>query len=129
MELKLFGFIEEVLDELEDRRPMLEEISKEIEDFFEEILRGTEKGYLNINTRVKGSKSLKEKIIRNQYYQKYETKELLFQNVPDIIGVRIECRFSYKMKQTYINTLSVSLTKKVKQITNGILIVKGLISC
>lgn len=93
MELKLFGFIEEVLDELEDRRPMLEEISKEIEDFFEEVLRGTEKGYLNINTRVKGFKSLKEKIIRNQYYQKYETKELLFQNVTDIIGVRIECRF------------------------------------
>ena len=42
---------------------------------------------------MKSSKSLKEKIIRNQYYQKYETKELLFKNVPDIIGVRIECRF------------------------------------
>lgn len=93
MELKLFGFIEEVLDELENRRVVFEEISKEIEDFFEDILRGTEKGYLNINTRVKGAKSLKEKIIRNQYYQKYETKELLFQNVPDLIGARIECRF------------------------------------
>lgn len=93
MELKLFGFIEEVLDELEDRRPGFEEASKEIENFFEEILSETEKGYLNINTRVKSSKSLKEKIIRNQYYQKYETKELLFKNVPDIIGVRIECRF------------------------------------
>ena len=93
MELKLFGFIEEVLDELEDRRLGFEEASKEIENFFEEILSETEKGYLNINTRVKSSKSLKEKIIRNQYYQKYETKELLFKNVPDIIGVRIECRF------------------------------------
>lgn len=93
MELKLFGFIEEVLDELEDRRPGFEEASKEIENFFEEILSETEKGYLNINTRVKSSNSLKEKIIRNQYYQKYETKELLFKNVPDIIGVRIECRF------------------------------------
>ena len=112
MELKLFGFIEEVLDELESRRAVLEEVSKELADFFEEILDGTNKGYLNINTRVKGANSLKEKIIRNQYYQKYETKELLFQNVPDIIGVRIECRFIqdeadlYKYIKRYFNEKS-----------------------
>jgi len=93
MALELFGFIEEVLEELEERREDLEEISKEIGDFFEETLRDAEKGYLNISTRVKGSNSLKEKMIRNQYYPKYKTKELLFQNVSDIIGVRIECRF------------------------------------
>lgn len=93
MELKLFGFIESVLDQLEEMKPMLEEIGSEIEAFFESILLTTNKGYLNINTRVKSQKSLKEKIIRNQYYQKYNTKETLFENVPDIIGIRLECRF------------------------------------
>ncbi len=93
MELKLFGFIDEVLQELDDRRINLAQISEEIEVFFEELLMSAEKGFLNINSRVKSSKSLKEKIIRNQYYQKYNTKEALFKHLPDIIGVRIECRF------------------------------------
>lgn len=93
MELKLFGFIEEVLEQLEEMRPMLEEVGSDIEGFFEDLLVRTNAGYLNINTRVKSQKSLKEKIIRNQYYQKYDTKEILFENVPDIIGIRLECRF------------------------------------
>lgn len=109
MELKLFGFIEEVLEELERRRPELEEKAKELEIFFEETLDRIDNGFLNMNARVKSSKSLKEKIIRNQYYQKYSTKEALFENVPDIIGVRIECRFIqdeadlYKFIKRYFN--------------------------
>lgn len=93
MELKLFGFIDEVLQELDERRFGLVQIAEEIEVFFEELLMSAEKGFLNINSRVKSSKSLKEKIIRNQYYQKYNTKEALFKHLPDVIGVRIECRF------------------------------------
>lgn len=93
MELKLFGFIEEVLEALEDKREGLEKVAKELENYFEDILMQAEKGYLNMNTRVKSASSLKEKIIRNQYYQKYNTRELLFKHVPDIIGMRIECRF------------------------------------
>lgn len=93
MELKLFGFIEEVLEELKLMKSTLETIGEEIEGFFEDILTRTNKGYLNINMRVKSESSLKEKIIRNQYYQKYNTKESLFNNVTDIIGIRIECRF------------------------------------
>ena len=93
MELKLFGFIEDVLQSLEDKRIILDQVAEEIECFFENLLIEAEKGYLNINSRVKSAKSLKEKIIRNQYYQKYDTKEALFKHLPDVIGVRIECRF------------------------------------
>lgn len=93
MELKLFGFIEDVLQTLEEKKMGLNQVAEEIESFFENLLIEAEKGYLNINSRVKSAKSLKEKIIRNQYYQKYNTKESLFKHLPDIIGVRIECRF------------------------------------
>lgn len=109
MELKLFSFIEDVLQALQDLKPRLEVISEEIEGFFEDLLAATDRGYININTRVKTQKSLKEKIIRNHYYQKYETKEALFENVPDIIGVRLECRFIedetdiYKFLKKYFN--------------------------
>lgn len=114
MELKLFGFIEEVLKMLEDKRPELEQVAGEIEDFFENLLMKTDNGFLNMNARVKTSRSLKEKIIRNQYYQKYRSKEALFEHLPDIIGVRIECRFIqhesdlYKFIKRYFNEKSKS---------------------
>ena len=68
---KLFGFIEDVLQTLEEKKMGLNQVAEEIESFFENLLIEAEKGYLNINSRVKSAKSLKEKIIRNQYYQKY----------------------------------------------------------
>ncbi|WP_069998947.1 GTP pyrophosphokinase [Cellulosilyticum sp. I15G10I2] len=109
MELKLFAFIEEILSSLEDRKESLDQVSKELEVFFEELLYTANKGYININSRVKSKKSLKEKIIRNDYYQKYDTKEKLFDNIPDIIGLRLECRFIqdeteiYKFLKKYFN--------------------------
>ena len=101
MELKLFGFIEEILNTLEDMKENLEEVSEELEVFFEQLLYTANKGYININTRVKSRKSLKEKIIRNDYYQKYDTKEKLFDNTPDIIGLRLECRFIQDETEIY----------------------------
>ncbi|MDF2614159.1 MAG: RelA/SpoT domain protein [Clostridia bacterium] len=109
MELKLFSFIEEVLNALEEMRPSLEEVSEELEGFFEQLLFGANKGYININSRVKSKKSLKEKIIRNDYYQKYDTVETLLENIPDLIGIRLECRFTgdeteiYKFIKKYFN--------------------------
>lgn len=93
MELKLFSFIEETVTALEEKRTLLEQVTNEIEAFFENLLIESEKEYLNINSRVKTAKSLKEKMIRNQYYQKYENVDALFKNITDIIGIRIECRF------------------------------------
>lgn len=101
MELKLFGFIEEVLEELDKMKVQLEEVSEEIETYFEELLCATNKGYININSRVKSKKSLKEKIIRNDYYQKYDTKEKLFDNISDLIGIRLECKFVQDETEIY----------------------------
>ncbi|PHV70209.1 (p)ppGpp synthetase [Sporanaerobium hydrogeniformans] len=101
MELKLFHYIDEVLAELEDMREELEEISTEIELFFEKLLFTAEKGFVNMNTRVKSKKSLKEKIIRNDYYQKYTTIETVLENLPDLIGIRIECRFNQDEAELY----------------------------
>lgn len=93
MGLKLFSFIDEVAAYLEESRSELEVASKEIEKYFEDILIDSNEGYLNINTRVKSSFSLKEKIIRNNYYNKYSKPKELLANLSDLIGIRVECRF------------------------------------
>ncbi|MDR3084891.1 MAG: hypothetical protein LBU47_01100, partial [Christensenellaceae bacterium] len=48
---------------------------------------------VGINTRVKGEESLKEKILRRGLYKKHTYAETILDNMPDLIGLRVECRF------------------------------------
>lgn len=93
MELEIFQYIDKVLDQLEDMKVDLDIASREIEEFFERMLHGTSEGYINVNSRVKSKHSLKEKIIRYDYFNTYKTVDALFEDLSDLIGIRIECRF------------------------------------
>lgn len=112
MELEMFGFINEVLNHLEGMKINLDIASRELEYFFEEMLEHSNEGYLNINSRVKSKQSLKEKMLRYDYYTKYKTVEGVFNHLSDLIGIRIECRFIgdesmiYKLLRKYFNVAS-----------------------
>ncbi|MGD8191884.1 GTP pyrophosphokinase [Brevibacillus ginsengisoli] len=101
MELELFSFIESVTEHLEDSRNELEIVSRDMRLYFEKVLGAYSEGYLNINSRVKSASSLKEKILRNSYYKKYQSPHQLMYNLSDLIGVRIECRFMEDEKEIY----------------------------
>lgn len=109
MELGMFNFIEQSGEYLEGSRESLEVACRDIEVYFQEILLSSNEGYLNVNSRIKSISSLKEKILRNNYYKKYKSLEELFSNLSDLIGVRIECRFVedenkiYKMLKKHFN--------------------------
>ncbi len=93
MELEVFKFTNESLFILHKLKNNLNHASDFLDDFFFNLLNNSCDGFFNISTRVKSSSSLKEKIIRNNYYLKYKTPEELFYNLSDLIGIRIECRF------------------------------------
>lgn len=93
MELEIFQYIDSVLDELENMKVDLDIASREISNFFERLMNNAHDGYLNINSRVKSKHSLKEKIIRYDYFNTYKTVDALFDDLSDLIGLRIECRF------------------------------------
>lgn len=101
MRLKIFNFVDEVIEELEEIENDLEDASKSLEKFFEEILQVGEKDYMNLISRIKTSDSLREKILRNEYYKKYENPRQVIDNLSDLIGVRIECRFIEDEKVIY----------------------------
>lgn len=100
MELQIFSFIEEVTEYLQSLKGELESASDDIEEYFEEVLFSDQEP-LNINSRVKSVSSLKEKILRNNYYKKYESPEGLISNLSDLIGIRVECRFIEDEKKVY----------------------------
>ena len=101
MALKLFDFVEDTISLLENRGEIFEKASENIEIYFKNILQEDSEGYLNINARVKSSISLKEKILRNNYYRKYNDSEELLDNLSDLIGIRIECRFIQDENEIY----------------------------
>lgn len=101
MELELFNFVESVSEYLEDSRSELKSACRDIRLYFQEVLKTYSEGYLNINSRVKSTSSLKEKILRNGYYKKYKSPQQLISNLSDLIGIRIECRFIEDEKEIY----------------------------
>lgn len=101
MGLNMFCFIDDAARYLESMKDELDIASKDIELYFEDVLQSFEEGYLNISSRVKSAVSLKEKIIRNNYYKKYKSPEELIPNLSDLIGIRIECRFIQDEAEIY----------------------------
>ena len=109
MPLAEFRYIDKALTTLDEKREQLEVISKLLQMEFTEIMSLYTMEYLNITTRVKGRDSLKEKILRQGYYKKYNDPIRLIYQLSDLIGVRIECRFEqderaiYKMLKKHFN--------------------------
>lgn len=109
MSLREFEYIDEAVELLNEITPTLNMLSEELVKYFECILNINEQEYLNVNSRVKSEYSLREKIIRNKYLNKYKTPKLLIHNLSDLIGVRLECRFIeeerniYKLLKSYFN--------------------------
>ncbi len=100
MKLELFKYIDDVLDLFEYHRQELVSINKEVRNYFSDVLKDDERA-LNLSTRIKTPQSLREKLIRRNYYIKYPTPFEGFKKVPDLIGLRIECRFIKDEKEIY----------------------------
>jgi hypothetical protein len=100
MKLELFKYIDDVLDLFEYHRQELVSINKEVRNYFSDVLKDDERA-LNLSTRIKTPQSLREKLIRRNFYIKYPTPFEGFKKVPDLIGLRIECRFIKDEKEIY----------------------------
>lgn len=109
MGLKEFDFIDESIEILRSMSSTLEIIADEIEEYFKQVLEGKNQEYINVTSRVKSELSLREKIIRNRYLNKYNEASNLIHNLSDLIGIRIECRFIedenkiYRLLKRYFN--------------------------
>lgn len=92
LKLELFSYIDQVIDYKNALRFDLEQAQKAIDDLFYSIF-SSEDWFVNYSSRIKEDDSLKEKIIRQDYFRRYREPRAMFHQLSDIIGSRIECRF------------------------------------
>lgn len=96
---KLEEFIQQSINLLKDNDNILREkkdiICKALEKTFEETS-------VIITGRVKSEKSLREKVIRNNYFDKFEgNPKLLFKGLSDMIGIRVNCLLTREENENY----------------------------
>lgn len=111
MKLELFDFIDETLMLIEEKTDELDRVAEQLEKFFNDSF-FIKDHFLNVNYRIKSSESLREKILRHNFYMKYETPENLVHNLSDLIGFRIECRFIEDEEKIYRDIVSLFKIKE-----------------
>ncbi len=102
MRLKVFDTIDNTLKLLEDNNERYHLIEREIKRYLHELFYDHQDIIIDINSRVKSSSSLREKIIRNRFYIDMEDAQEILDRLSDLIGCIIECRFiedEYKVLQ------------------------------
>jgi len=90
--LNLLNLVDETIDLLELNYSSYLYVEGLLKKIFAEIL-DTQNSYIELNSRIKSEKSLKEKIIRNKYYLEYTDGNEILNHLPDLIGITVKCRF------------------------------------
>lgn len=93
MRLQLFDLVDKSTRVLEMKQPVFQYVEKKVVEIFKQLLSSQDVESIAFTSRIKSSKSLKEKMIRNKYYLQCKTTEDVFQLLPDLIGITVECRF------------------------------------
>ena len=100
MRAGIFQFMNDAVKLINSRYKFINFVAEEAKEFFSKVFE-TNEDVININARVKKEDSIKEKILKQNYYIKCKDVEEVFNLFPDLIGVRIECRFNENEKDLY----------------------------
>ncbi|TCK99720.1 ppGpp synthetase/RelA/SpoT-type nucleotidyltransferase [Natranaerovirga hydrolytica] len=98
--LDLFNLIEETVDILENNNSLYEKAVLEITSILSGLFVEFEE-LMDVHTRIKSASSLKEKIIRNKLYKLHKKPQELLDNLSDLIGIMLECRFNKNEDEFY----------------------------
>lgn len=113
MQLELFGFIDEVIEEFKGNQSVYQYAQGILSTFFEGMFNERD-DIVRIASRIKNADSLKEKLIRNKFYLGYDSVEDALDHVTDIVGLTIECRFI-----TDENKIYQEIRERFSRIVNG----------
>lgn len=93
MRLKVFDMIDESLALLEANHSYYLAVEQELRQIIHTLFKGKDEYIVDLNSRVKSKESLREKIIRNRFYMECFQAQDVLDDLSDLIGLTIECRF------------------------------------
>lgn len=93
MKIKLFEFIDDCVNLYENNLDIYNKINIKLINFFIENYQYRNENITSVYSRIKSSSSVREKLFRNKFYLKYDNCEDVIDNLNDIVGLTIECRF------------------------------------
>ena len=101
MELELFDFIDKTLELYEENMPLYKKAESDLYAIFNDLFNQQNDSVVSFRTRIKKSSSLKEKLLRNEFYLKYADPEEALDNLSDLIGIVMQCRFIRNEAELY----------------------------
>ena len=105
MRLKMFDIIDHTIALLEQNMDFYKAVESEIHTAFQNIFHNNDEFIVDISSRIKGKASLREKIVRNRLYLRYEHAQMILDHLSDTIGFIIECRFIEEEYQVWKHLL------------------------
>ncbi len=99
--MDIFKYVDDVVNYYEKIEYKYEEVAQEMKEILEQIVVSNSEYTLAVSYRVKDPESVREKLIRNSYYRLHTSREEIIANVQDIIGLRIECKFTADERYVY----------------------------
>lgn len=100
MTLSIFEFMEASLERIRKNNFFIEYAAKQSMHFFKKLLKNDEH-FLNIVYRIKSEDSIKEKMLRQNYFSRCPNPDDVMHFFGDLIGLRIECRFNEDEKRIF----------------------------
>ena len=100
MKLELFSFIDRTTDLYEKKMPSFQYAEGQLIAAFRRMFNSGE-SIVNIHTRIKTVNSLREKLIRNEFYLAFDEPEDALDNLSDLIGIIMQCRFIRNEAELY----------------------------
>lgn len=101
MELELFQFVDDTMKIYDANLPMYIETEKILKESYQEITKDFRESITDVFSRIKKRDSVQEKLLRNKYYLDFDNGEEALSNMPDVIGITIECQFIRNEDQLY----------------------------
>lgn len=90
--MKLFKLVEDTVDLLNQNLSQYSLVEECVTSYLVGVV-STNENYIGSTSRIKSENSLRNKIIKRKYYLEYETAEEIIDNLSDVIGITLECRF------------------------------------
>lgn len=107
MRLELFDLLDETTALFKERENDYREAEIRIIQALRTLLSNNEDSIVELSSRIKNPTSLREKIIRNKFYQNVSSGEEVLSNIHDIVGITIKCQFIKEEKQFFESICSL----------------------